>query len=69
MGKQLPAGYEPALTSAEVGRVFGVDPKTVTRWAQAGVLPCFFTPGGHRRYWDKDVRALLAAHQVSGAAL
>ncbi len=46
------------LTPAEVSRLFSVDPKTVTRWAQAGVIPAehiIRTLGaggglGHRRY-------------------
>jgi excisionase family DNA binding protein len=47
-------------TPAEVSRLFRVDPKTVTRWAAAGKLKSFKTPGGHRRFFARDVRALLA---------
>lgn len=50
---------EPLLTPAEVGILFRVDPKTVTRWAKAGRLSCIRTPGGHRRYLESEVRALL----------
>ncbi|MCW2868529.1 MAG: binding domain protein excisionase family, partial [Marmoricola sp.] len=38
------------LTPAEVAAILFVDPKTVTRWARAGKLNCFRTPGGHRRF-------------------
>ena len=38
------------MTPGEVARLFGVDPKTVTRWADAGKLPVLRTLGGHRRY-------------------
>lgn len=48
------------LTPAEVAALFRVDPKTVTRWAATGRLPAVRTPGGHRRYWESAVRALLA---------
>jgi len=48
------------LTPAEVARLFRVDPKTVTRWAQAGKLTSIRTPGGHRRFWETDVQQLLA---------
>jgi excisionase family DNA binding protein len=41
---------EKLLTPAEVAERFAVDPKTVTRWAQHGLLPSIKTPGGHRRY-------------------
>jgi excisionase family DNA binding protein len=48
--------------------MFRVDPKTVTRWAKAGKLSAIRTLGGHRRYRESEVRALLqgqilAAHR------
>jgi excisionase family DNA binding protein len=39
--------------------LFRVDPKTVTRWAKAGKLTSIRTLGGHRRYKESEVRALL----------
>lgn len=51
---------EPLLTPAEVAAMFRVDPKTVTRWAKAGKLTSIRTLGGHRRYREDEVRALLA---------
>lgn len=51
---------EPLLTPAEVAALFCVDPKTVTRWAAAGKLTSIRTPGGHRRFREAEVRALLA---------
>ncbi len=50
---------EKLLTPAEVAALFRVDPKTVTRWAKAGKLSSIRTLGGHRRYWEKEVRGLL----------
>src|SRR4029450_9008618 len=50
---------EPLLTPAEVATMFRVDPKTVTRWAKAGKLTSIRTLGGHRRYREAEVRALL----------
>ena len=47
------------LTPGEVARLFGVDPKTVTRWASAGKLNPLRTLGGHRRYRNQEVRQLL----------
>jgi excisionase family DNA binding protein len=52
---------EALLTPAEVAAMFGVDSATVTRWARAGRLPSVRTLGGHRRFRERDVRALLAA--------
>jgi excisionase family DNA binding protein len=42
-----------------VASLFRVDPKTVTRWAKAGKLTSIRTLGGHRRYKESEVRALL----------
>ena len=50
---------ERLLTPAEVAAMFRVDPKTVTRWAKAGKLTSIRTLGGHRRYREAEVRALL----------
>lgn len=50
---------ERLLTPAEVAALFRVDPKTVTRWAKAGKLNSIRTLGGHRRYWESEVRRLL----------
>ncbi len=52
--------FENLMTPAEVAAVFSVDPKTVTRWAKAGKLTSIRTLGGHRRYREAEVRALLA---------
>lgn len=54
-----PQEPEPLLTPAEVAALFRVDPKTVTRWAKAGKLSSIRTLGGHRRYRESEVRALL----------
>ena len=50
---------EKLLTPAEVASLFRVDPKTVTRWAKAGKLTSIRTLGGHRRYKESEVKALL----------
>jgi excisionase family DNA binding protein len=50
---------ERLLTPSEVAALFRVDPKTVTRWAKAGKITSIRTLGGHRRYREAEVRALL----------
>jgi excisionase family DNA binding protein len=47
------------MTPGEVATLFRVDPKTVTRWAMAGRIGSVRTPGGHRRFRESEVRALL----------
>jgi excisionase family DNA binding protein len=44
------------LTRSDVAGLFQVSPSTVTRWAEAGMLPAVKTLGGHRRY---EARAVL----------
>jgi excisionase family DNA binding protein len=55
----MASDQEVLLTPAEVASLFRVDPKTVTRWAKAGKLTSIRTLGGHRRYKDSEVKALL----------
>jgi excisionase family DNA binding protein len=57
---------ERLLTPGEVAALFRVDPKTVTRWAAAGRISSIRTPGGHRRFRESEVRALLAADGGTG---
>ena len=47
------------LKPYEVAALFGVDPKTVTRWAAAGRIGSIRTPGGHLRFRESEVRELL----------
>lgn len=64
------ADPERLLTSSEVAAMFRVDPKTVKRWATNGWLSFLSTPGGHRRFRESDVAALLAnsTRSADGAA-
>ena len=54
---------ERLLTPGEVASLFRVDPKTVTRWAAAGRISSIRTPGGHRRFRESEIRALLGVEQ------
>jgi excisionase family DNA binding protein len=59
---------ERLLTPGEVASLFRVDPKTVTRWAAAGRISSIRTPGGHRRFRESEVRALLRGDAAAAAA-
>ncbi len=59
------ADGDALLTPAEVAALFRVDPKTVTRWARAGKLTSLRTLGGHRRYRESEIRALLSAEGIA----
>ena len=56
-----PDPNDELLTPAEVAKMFRVDPKTVTRWHQAGKISAIRTLGGHRRFHASEVRRLLGA--------
>jgi excisionase family DNA binding protein len=66
MSINRPADQEVLLTPAEVAKLFRVDPKTVTRWAKAGKLTAIRTLGGHRRYRQSEVNALLTKPENRG---
>jgi len=40
--------------------MLGVDESTLRRWADAGQIRAFRTPGGHRRFAEADVQAILS---------
>jgi len=50
--------YPSYLRTAEVADILHVSPKTVSRWAKEGRLPCMRTLGGHRRYPELEIREL-----------
>jgi excisionase family DNA binding protein len=56
------------LRSSEVAELLHVSPKTVARWAKEGKLPCLRTLGGHRRYPEREIRALLDDLEVLHSA-
>ena len=65
----VPQPAEPRyLRAAQVAELLQVSPKTVTRWAQEGRLPYLRTLGGHRRYPDAEIRALLETLSEPSAA-
>jgi excisionase family DNA binding protein len=57
---------ERLLTPGGVAALFRVDPKTVTRWAASGRISSIRTPGGHRRFRESEVRALLRGEAGTG---
>ena len=52
------------LTPGQVARLLHVSPKTISRWAAQGLLPCLVTLGGHRRFRREDVEEV--ARRMSG---
>jgi excisionase family DNA binding protein len=52
-------GQPRYLYPSQVAKLLQVSPKTVTRWAKEGKLPFLKTLGGHRRYPEPEIRALV----------
>lgn len=52
-------GYEPMLTTGEVATLLRVDRKTAARWAVSGKFRTTRTPGGHIRFYEKEIMRYL----------
>jgi len=57
------SNHEELLTPGEVAKLFAVDPKTVSRWANSGKITAVKTLGGHRRFRAAEIRAMLTMAQ------
>jgi len=51
------------LALGAASRLLGVDPDTLRRWADAGRVEAFATPGGHRRFARQSLERLIAARR------
>ena len=51
------------LSLSEASERLGVHYTTLRRWADAGSVPCFRTPGGHRRFRAAELAAWLEGKQ------
>lgn len=52
------------LTTFEVSKICGVVHSTVSNWVEAGKLPAYKTPGGHRRIRKNDLLLFLKLYQI-----
>ena len=52
-------GHSGWLTISEATALVGVSEATLRRWAEAGDVPAFVTPGGHRRFSREAILRLL----------
>lgn len=66
------------ITLGQACKLLGVNESTLRRWADAGHVRSFRTPGGHRRFSEDDLRVLMAGQipataepydSISGLAL
>ena len=52
------------LSLGPAARLLGVDADTLRRWADAGRIEAFTTPGGHRRFSRRSIDRLIAARSL-----
>jgi excisionase family DNA binding protein len=57
------------LSLSAASKLLGVHSTTLRRWADAGSIPVYVTPGGHRRFARRDVEALASRHTLSVQAI
>jgi excisionase family DNA binding protein len=55
-------------TLAQAASYLGVAQSTVRKWSDAGRLPAFYTPGGHRRFRRADLDSFLAGSSGGATA-
>jgi excisionase family DNA binding protein len=67
-GERVPADEgKEWLTLGQAAAFLGAAQSTVRKWADGGLLPAFYTPGGHRRFRRADLEAFLSGPR-GGAA-
>jgi excisionase family DNA binding protein len=54
------------ITLGQACKLLGVNESTLRRWADAGHVRSFRTPGGHRRFSEEDLRHLVSGQTSSG---
>jgi excisionase family DNA binding protein len=65
---ETPETFDEYMTPAEVARLLGVAPRTVSRWADQGRISHSVTLGGHRRFLRSDIVKLLDLSRRSQSA-
>jgi excisionase family DNA binding protein len=57
------ADRQLVFTSSQAARYLGVSLATIRRWADAGHLGCYRTPGGQRRFSREQLDAFVGSLQ------
>jgi excisionase family DNA binding protein len=62
MSKDFAAIEDRFYRSGELARLLHVDESTVKRWADRGLIGCYRTPGGHRKFTARQVRDFVRTY-------
>lgn len=57
------------LSLGPASRLLGVDPDTLRRWADAGKVEAWATPGGHRRFSRRSLERMAAGRRPARTSL
>ena len=57
------------LTRVEAARFLRCHPGTLDRWAKAGHLNVYRTPGGHKRYRLEELERMLRGGAARGSSI
>ncbi len=67
--RQSRVGEQPEwLTLGHAARYLGVAQSTLRKWCDAGRVPAFTTPGGHRRFRKSDLDEFVEQSQLGSRA-
>jgi len=57
--------FVDTLSTRQLAELLAVSEATVKRWADAEIIRCFRTPGGHRKFRVEDVTAFLRQYNYA----
>ncbi|NTW96972.1 MAG: helix-turn-helix domain-containing protein [Oscillochloris sp.] len=57
------------LSLSAASKLLGVHSTTLRRWADAGSVPVYITPGGHRRFARAEIEALAMRRPLAGQTI
>jgi excisionase family DNA binding protein len=63
MSRDLQALEDRYYRSGELARLLHVDESTVKRWADRGLIRCYRTPGGHRKFTVRQIRDFIREYR------
>jgi excisionase family DNA binding protein len=55
---------EEVFTTHDAAKMMHVDPSSVSKWIDRGILTAYRTPGGHRRIRRTDMVTFLKTHDM-----
>lgn len=58
--------HQLVFTSSQAARYLGVSLATIRRWADAGYISCYRTPGSQRRFSRRQLDEFIASLQTPG---